>query len=116
MIKIKLFTNKNNDLYKISVKGHANYDDYGKDIVCAATTIYLINTINSLIEIVKIDDQIKYNVKEGLVDLEINYDNLDKSKLHDVRLLIKSFELAILSIEKEYPKNIVISKEVQRYD
>ena len=38
---------KNN---KIEIKGHANYDDYGKDIVCASVSSIVITTINAIIE------------------------------------------------------------------
>ena len=37
MIKVKAVS-KGNYLQKIEIKGHANYDDYGKDIVCAAVS------------------------------------------------------------------------------
>ena len=44
MIKVEI---KNN---KIEIKGHANYDDYGKDIVCASVSSIVITTINAIIE------------------------------------------------------------------
>lgn len=41
MIKVKL--TKNNNYYKrIIITGHANYDDFGKDIVCAAVSSTVI--------------------------------------------------------------------------
>ena len=44
MIKIEIENNK------IEIKGHANYDDYGKDIVCASVSSIVITTINAIIE------------------------------------------------------------------
>ena len=44
MIKVEI---KNN---KIEIKGHAYYDDYGKDIVCASVSSIVITTINAIIE------------------------------------------------------------------
>ena len=46
MIKVKL--TKNNNYYKrIIITGHANYDDFGKDIVCAAVSSTVITSVNS---------------------------------------------------------------------
>ena len=48
MIKVKL--TKNNNYYKrIIITGHANYDDFGKDIVCAAASSIFITTVNSIL-------------------------------------------------------------------
>ena len=47
MIKIKV--EKNNNQYKsILIKGHALYEDFGKDIVCAAVSSIVTTTINAI--------------------------------------------------------------------
>lgn len=45
MIKVKINNNK------IEITGHANYDEYGKDIVCASVSSIVITTINVILEI-----------------------------------------------------------------
>ena len=35
----------------IKISGHANYDEKGKDIVCASVSSIVITTINAIIEI-----------------------------------------------------------------
>ena len=47
MIQISI-TRHNNEYSQIKAFGHAEYDDYGKDIVCAAVSVLIINTANSL--------------------------------------------------------------------
>ena len=32
----------------MEVKGHAGYDEYGKDIVCAAVSVLTVNMANSV--------------------------------------------------------------------
>ena len=50
MIKIKL--TKHNNLYKeIVISGHANFDNYGKDIVCASVSSTVITVVNSCLSI-----------------------------------------------------------------
>ncbi len=43
MIKVEI-SNKDNKVHKINVLGHADYDDYGKDIVCAGASTIVTTT------------------------------------------------------------------------
>ena len=47
MIQISIIRH-NNEYSQIKAFGHAEYDNYGKDIVCAAVSVLIINTANSL--------------------------------------------------------------------
>ena len=55
MINIKLLR-KNNNLNRIIIKGHAMYDDYGKDIVCAAVSSTVMTSVESIASIESIID------------------------------------------------------------
>ncbi len=44
MIKVKY--KKKEYITNINISGHALYDDYGKDIVCASVSSVVINTMN----------------------------------------------------------------------
>ena len=48
----------------ISITGHANYDDYGKDIVCAAVSATYLCTVNGILNLNK--DTIKVTSNENL--------------------------------------------------
>ena len=47
MIKIKTYL-KDDKVIKISIRGHANYKDYGNDIVCASISSIAICTVNAI--------------------------------------------------------------------
>jgi len=47
MIQISIIRH-NNEYSQIKAFGHAEYGDYGKDIVCAAVSVLIINAANSL--------------------------------------------------------------------
>ena len=52
MIKVKVL--KENNFYKeITITGHANYDTYGKDIVCSSVSSIVITTVNAIISLNK---------------------------------------------------------------
>jgi len=47
MIKVLIKENS------IRIKGHANYSEYGKDIVCASVSSVIYTTVNSIMNIDK---------------------------------------------------------------
>ncbi len=100
MIKVNI-KNKNGKVYEIVVKGHANYDDYGKDIVCASVSTIAITTINAIIEF----DKDSINVEESVGYLKINI--LKHTKETDT--LISNMNKLFEELELKYPKNIKIN-------
>ena len=101
MIKVKLTKNDDN-INKIIIDGHAGYDDFGKDIVCAAVSSTVITTINMLLSL---DNQsISYNDSKGLT-IEVLKSDMTTKKIINV-LTSNLYEL-----EKAYPKNIQIKEE-----
>ena len=93
MIKVVVDNNK------IEISGHANFDDNGKDIVCASVSSIVITTINACIEID--EDSIYYEDKEKLI-IEIKKEN------EVIKKLINNMVFMLESLEKDYPKNIKI--------
>lgn len=99
MIKIKVV--KENEVFKeISVKGHANYEDCGKDIVCAAVSTICITTINGILSIC--NDSISYIEKDGYLNIKVLKNDLNTNKL--LLNMINMLE----ELEHDYPKNIKI--------
>lgn len=114
MINIELTTDSNKRIIKVESIGHGDYDTYGKDIVCSAVSVYLINTINTLEEIIKVGSNINYNIDSGFYILNVNYESMDNNNAKDVELILNSLKLALESIKKEYKKYIsLVYKEVQ---
>jgi len=101
MIKINVKKNKNT-IYQITIKGHANYDEFGKDIVCAAVSTMAITTTNAIISL---DESIDCIEKNGMLDIKVLKDTEVNKKLLDN--MLKMLE----ELEQEYPKNIKIRNE-----
>lgn len=84
----------------IEIKGHANYDVYGTDIVCASISTACIYTAN-LIERLKLG----YNTMdlvcdEGYFRLQIKTSDVILKALFD------NLESMLTEISKKYPKNL----------
>ena len=84
----------------ITIKGHANYDDKGKDIVCASVSSIAITTINAIIEID--NEAIDYSDLDNEIIIRI----IKEDEI--VNKLIKNMILLLESLEKDYKDYIKI--------
>ncbi len=99
MIKIKVEYD-NNFISKIVITGHANYDDYGKDIVCAAVSASVLTTVNGIIAL----DNSILDVDNVLDKMTIKVLKNEKNS----QVLLNSMLSNLKSLVVEYPKNIKI--------
>lgn len=97
MIRVKV------DSKHITVKGHADYDEQGRDIVCSSVSSIVTTTVNAILLFDK--QNIKYKVSEGLVNIDILSSDETTKKLIDNMVNLLS-ELAT-----DYPKNIKVERE-----
>ncbi|MDD2490388.1 MAG: ribosomal-processing cysteine protease Prp [Bacilli bacterium] len=103
MININI-KKENNNYQKIIIKGHANYEEKGKDIVCAAVSSSVITTINGLLSID--ENSINYKQTEDNINIIVNNNNLIIQKLLDNMINM------LKELEKDYPNYINTSEEV----
>lgn len=103
MIKINFLTDEKGLLLGFDIYGHAEYDDHGHDIVCAAVSSAAFLTINTISEIIKIPADINVNNTGGMY-LKVNEDYANLCR--DVLL---GFKLHMLNLEEQYPQNITVN-------
>ena len=97
MIKVLI---KNN---VIRIKGHANYSDYGKDIVCASVSSVIYTTVNSIMNIDK--SSIEYTDDGNQITItKINSNEV-------VNILINTMIEILKDLERQYKENIKIESE-----
>lgn len=98
MIQITLL--KENGKYKeLHTSGHAAFESYGSDIICAAASMLVINTLNS-IEIFTNDKfVISTEDKSGTIDFKFESTPSDRSVL-----LLDSMVLGLKEIRSQYGK------------
>ena len=102
MIKVRI--NKN----KVIITGHALYDEYGKDIVCASASSIVITSVNACLRIE--ENSLIYKeeyVGKELSKLTIEVTSDNKSILLIIENMIEMLEELALT----YKKNIKIIKE-----
>ncbi len=92
---------KMNDIVEyIKFKGHANYNDYGKDIVCSSVSSIYITTINAILTFDK--DAISYNKRNEVIN--IKKDDITNKLLNNMVNMLKE-------LEESYKENIKIVEE-----
>ena len=101
MIKVNI-KKKNNIIESIKCKGHANYEEYGKDIVCASFSTMIIVSINAILEFD--ENAISYTDNNNLEIINIKKDNITNKILNNLVNMI--YEL-----RDNYDKNIDIKEE-----
>lgn len=94
MIKISI-KYEENKIKEVLIKGHALYDDYGKDIVCAAVSSIVITTVNAILSINK--NSITFD--ESVMIRVIKNDEITDKLLINMINLLKE-------LEHDYPNNI----------
>lgn len=110
MIIAKIYKDKMSYIRRYSIKGHAGYADYGKDIVCAAMSILAQTTLLSLVEVCGLDENtIKYSIdeKSGFIDVELPKD-IEISILEKTQILLESLIVGINSIVESYPEYVTL--------
>ena len=71
-------------------EGHAEYDDYGKDIVCASASTMLITTVNAILEFDK--NAINYTNDKNIVINNLKQDNITNVLLNNLFNLLEELE------------------------
>ena len=102
MIKVKI-NYKDNFVNGFKISGHANYDEYGKDIVCASVSSIVITSINMALSLD--ETSVKASDKSGLIEASVLKQDeiINKVFVNMVNMLEE--------LEKDYSKNIKIIKE-----
>lgn len=86
----------------ITIKGHAGYEEYGKDIVCASVSNIAIATVNGIIRLEP--DGIVVDKKDGYLQITI----LKHTQVIDT--LIENMMDLFYQLEAKYQKYIKIKK------
>ena len=99
MISVKV-VKESKKYKKITILGHALYDDYGKDIVCSACSSIVITTVNGILALDK--GSLSYLVSKKGMTIDI------KSNDETTQILINNMVRLLKELEVNYPDNIEV--------
>ena len=109
MIKIDFYKNKQGYIYRYKMSGHSNYDEYGRDIVCAAVSILAQTALMSFVSVCDVNEEdINYTMDDdGFLDVEIPQ-FVDSETKREIEIIMKTLEVGIKSIIENYPENVTL--------
>ena len=99
MISVKV-VKENSNYKKITLHGHAMYDDYGKDIVCSACSSIVTTTVNGVLALN--NESLSYQVSKDGMTIEVNnFDDVTQTLIGNMVSLLEELEV-------NYPENIEV--------
>lgn len=98
---IRISVKRDNENYQeIKFIGHALFDDYGKDIVCAGVSSIMTTSVNAILRFN--ESAISYVNSEDTFTISIHeHDNITNTLLENMMSLLEE-------LQESYPKNLKI--------
>jgi hypothetical protein len=101
---IKVYTLYDKDTLKgFKIIGHADYDENGKDIICAAVSMLAYATVNSLD---------RYNYEVDFSDDGETMELLVKNPSNDSEVILNTFSTGIRTLTQSYSDFVVAYKTI----
>jgi uncharacterized protein len=105
VLEVTFFRGARDRVSGFSAHGHAEFDTYGKDIVCAAVSAILQAARVGLTEYARAD--VTAQQAPGRLEMHVSNDDRDAES---VRSIFATAELAIEQISRRYPKHVRLKR------
>lgn len=108
MIKVVIYKD-NKNIVGYTVSGHANYSEYGQDIVCSAVSVLAQTVIISLLDVCGIDEKLlKYKIDDdGYLEVKLPK-NIDEKIFEKSQTVLYTFDVGIRSIIEGYGEFVTL--------
>ncbi len=105
MINAVFYRNQDFEITGFSISGHADFDDYGKDIVCAAVSSMSSLVVNTLEEVFGCGGTVEI-AESGNLSYSLPHSTTNDKAVFKV---LEGFKLQMDDYALQFPKNIKIS-------
>lgn len=103
MISITVFHDSQNQISGIECRGHADFDEYGKDILCAAVSALTLNFVNSVEKFT--DDSFSGQIDEETGNFIFHFSGAKISR--ESRVLMDSLVFGLTNIRESFGKKYI---------
>lgn len=107
MILVRIERRHDGTISGYSVDGHAEYDEPGKDIVCAGASTIAVGTYNAIESLLGLKP--RYQMHNGLMRVELDGLELDSETQQQLNLLLESMIVMYRTIEQTYGEYIAVT-------
>lgn len=109
MVVIKLLYKKQK-INGFQIKGHANFDKKGQDIVCAAVSVLSQTALIGLRYFLN-EEKYNFTIKDGYIDCSLK-NGLSEEEDKTAQVILQTMYLGLKSIQESYERHVKIIEEV----
>ena len=96
MTQITFYTDPDGEITGFRAEGHAGYAEEGEDIVCAAITALINNTVNSINELTESEALADIDEEEAYIDV-----SFFEPPCREAKLFLRSLALGLTNMEED---------------
>ncbi|WP_391202156.1 ribosomal-processing cysteine protease Prp [Psychrobacillus sp. L4] len=108
MIKVTVTKDQSGLIHSFEMKGHADFAEYGKDLVCAGASAVSFGAVNAIIALTEITPIIKQKGDGGYLYVEVPGISNPEKAAH-MQLILEAMIVSLQTIEQDYGKYIKIT-------
>lgn len=108
MIQVRVEKQEEN-ITAFHIEGHAEYSQYGLDIICSAVSALAINCVNSIEELTDDVYSLQCEEERGMLDFCVK-----GTSSEEAQLLLQSMVIGLNGISESYGKQYVTVEIVRR--
>lgn len=101
---------KDNNIKKISIKGHANSSKYGSDLVCCAVSVLSQSIINGMIKALDYRKDFFLINQDGNIEINIPSDISEKQELK-IQTLADTLYINLKDLTGQYSKYMIFREK-----
>lgn len=102
MIRVSIYKNAEDLITGFQLSGHALFANHGSDIVCAAVSVLVINTINSIESFTSDQFRVEQDEKNGFMEFHVV-----SPISSNTNLLLDSLALGLQGIANDYSEKYI---------
>lgn len=103
MIKVNIFK-KSNQITKVTIQGHADFQEYGKDLICAGVSAVATGICNTIAKKGYLDKKMcSIQLKNGNIVIEV----LESDET--IQVILETLDISLQSFEEDYHQFIKIT-------
>ncbi len=108
MIQVTIEQDQSKQVRSFEMKGHADFAEHGKDLVCAGASAVSFGAVNAIMSLTNITPDIQQGQDGGFLKVSFPQ-NLDTRTNEQVQLLVQAMIVSLQTIEHDYAQHIKIT-------
>lgn len=103
MIKV-IIKEEKKTIVQLTVSGHAESDEHGKDLICAGVSTVSVGVLNTLDAYGFLDNKLgMITMRDGYIDIVVSKSN------REIQVILETLKITLITLQNDYPEYIMIT-------